>query len=118
MTSTDALLWAFVALACLAALALVFSAWPRSMKALLVIGVTALYFYGEQAFDNVWGQPSEQSLPERFVLLAAVLEEPGKDIRVRFTSGSTRWLTPSPHVSRVLSSWHTARICTPCSTTA
>ena len=78
MTATDALLWAFVALACLAALALVFSAWPRWMKALLVVGVTTLYFYGEHAFDNVWGQPSRQSLPERFVLLAAVIEEPGR----------------------------------------
>ena len=79
MSHTDSLLWAFVALACVAALALVFSAWPRWMKALLVIGVTALYFYGERTFDNVWGQPSQQSLPERFVLLAAVIEEPGKN---------------------------------------
>ena len=68
MTAADSLLWAFVALACVAALALVFSAWPRWMKALLVIGVTALYFYGEPAFDNVRGQPGKQSLPERFLL--------------------------------------------------
>jgi hypothetical protein len=78
MAATDALLWAFVALACLAALALVFSAWPKWAKALLVLGVTALYFYGERAFDGVWGTASRQSLPERFVLLAAVIEEPGK----------------------------------------
>jgi hypothetical protein len=79
MSSTDALLWAFVALAALAALALVFSAWPKWAKALLVVGVTALYFHGERAIDGVWGQPSRQSLPERFVLLAAVIEEPGKN---------------------------------------
>lgn len=78
MTSTDALLWAFVALACVAALALVFSAWPHWAKALLVLGVTALYFYGERAFDGVWGLAARQALPERFVLLAAVIEEPGK----------------------------------------
>jgi hypothetical protein len=79
MIATDALLWAFVALACIAALALVFSAWPKWAKALLVAGVTALYFYGERAFDGVWGVASRQSLPERFVLLAAVIEEPGKN---------------------------------------
>jgi hypothetical protein len=78
MIATDALLWSFVALAALSALALVFSAWPKWAKALLVLGVTALYFQGERAFNNVWGQPSRQSLPERFVLLAAVIEEPGK----------------------------------------
>ena len=38
--------------------------------ALLAIGVTTLYVYGEHAFDSVWGQPSRQLLPERFVLLA------------------------------------------------
>jgi hypothetical protein len=79
MITTDGLLWAFVALAALAALALVFSAWPRWAKALLVLGVTALYFHGEHALESVWGQPSRQSLPERFVLLAAVIEEPGKN---------------------------------------
>jgi hypothetical protein len=79
VNATDASLWAFVALAALAALALVVSAWPKWAKALLVLGVTALYFHGERAFDSVWGQPSRQSLPERFVLLAAVIEEPGKE---------------------------------------
>jgi hypothetical protein len=79
MTATDPLLWAFVALACAAALALVFSSWPRWCKALLVLAVTALYFHAEHAFDDVWGLASRQSLPERFVLLAAVIEEPGKN---------------------------------------
>jgi hypothetical protein len=79
MASTDALLWLYVALAAAAAIALVFSAWPRWAKALLVLGVTALYFQAERAFDSVWGLPSGQSLPERFVLLAAVIEEPARD---------------------------------------
>ncbi len=79
MSATDGVLWAFVALAALAALGLVFAAWPKWAKALLVLGVTALYFQGAHTLDGVWGLPSRQSLPERFVLLAAVIEEPGKN---------------------------------------
>jgi hypothetical protein len=79
MTSTTLVLWAFVALAFLCALALVASRWPNWAKALLVAGVTGLYFGADSALDGVWGWPSKQTLPERFVLLAAVIDEPGKN---------------------------------------
>jgi hypothetical protein len=79
MTAPTLVLWAFVALAFICALALVASRWPTWAKGLLVAGVTALYFGGSQALDNVWGWPSKQTLPERFVLLAAVFEEPSKN---------------------------------------
>jgi hypothetical protein len=78
MNSTDPLLWAFVALAFLLLLALLASSWPRPVKALLVVAVTALYFGAGRSLDAVWGWPSGSALPERFVLLAAVIEEPGK----------------------------------------
>jgi hypothetical protein len=78
MTATDPLLWAFVALAFVVALALVASNWPRWAKGLLVAGITALYFVADAGLAGVWGWPSRQALPERFVLLAAVIEEPGK----------------------------------------
>jgi hypothetical protein len=78
LIATDSLLWAFVALAFVAALALLASPWPRWAKALIVLGVTSLYFYADAALDGVWGWPSRQSLPERFVLLAVVIEEPTK----------------------------------------
>ena len=78
MASTDPLLWAFVALAFLLLLALVASAWPVWSKALLVVAVTALYFGAERSLVDVWGWPARQALPERFVLLALVVEEPGK----------------------------------------
>ena len=79
MTSaTDPLLWAYVALAFLALLALLASQWPRWAKALLVLGVSVLYFGADAVLDDVWGWPSRHALPERFVLLAAVIEEPGK----------------------------------------
>jgi hypothetical protein len=76
MSATDPLLWAFVALAFLVLLSLFASAWPRWGKALLLVGVTALYFGADRALDGVWGWPSRQVLPERFVLLAAVIDEP------------------------------------------
>lgn len=79
MTSTTWLLWAFVALAFLCALALIASRWPAWAKGLLVVGVTTLYFGADSALDGVWGWPSRQGLPERFVLLAAVIEEPSKN---------------------------------------
>jgi hypothetical protein len=78
MSTTDLLLWTYVALALLAGLALVFSHWPKVPKALLVIGVTALYFAADRGLSDAWGWPSRTALPERFVLLAAVIEEPSK----------------------------------------
>src|SRR5512139_56800 len=78
MGSTDALLWAYVALAFVGALALVASNLPRWAKALLVVGITGLYFVAADTLSGVWGWPSRDRLPERFVLLAAVIEEPGK----------------------------------------
>jgi hypothetical protein len=75
---TEQLLWAFVALAFLGLLALLFSKWPRWLKLLLLAGVTSLYFYADRALDDVWGWPAKRNLPERFVLLAVVIEEPNK----------------------------------------
>jgi hypothetical protein len=78
MSATDSLLWGYVALLFVAALALVASHWPRWAKALLLAGVTGLYFAADLVLTDVWGWPSRDSLPERFVLLAAVIEEPGR----------------------------------------
>ncbi len=79
MNATDGFLWAFVALAFVALLALMDSAWPRWAKAALLVLVTSLYFVVDHALDDVWGWPSRQALPERFVLLAVVIEEPSKN---------------------------------------
>lgn len=78
MSATTPLLWLYVALLFCAALALAFSRWPRGFKLALVIGVTALYFVADAALEGVWGWPSRDALPERFTLLAVVIEEPGK----------------------------------------
>ena len=78
MTTTTSLLWLYVALLFIAALALLFSRWGRIAKLLLVLAVTSLYWVADRALEDVWGWPSRDGLPERFVLLAVVIEEPTK----------------------------------------
>lgn len=63
-------------LAAVSALALLWSRWPVWMKALLVVGVTAFYFAAYEAVLAIWGLPSHEPLPPRFVLLATNIEEP------------------------------------------
>jgi hypothetical protein len=73
---TTAVVLSFAALVLLAALALLWSRWPAWLKGLLVIGVTGFYFYADDALHGIAGLPSRDALPERFVLLAAVIDEP------------------------------------------
>lgn len=73
---TTAVVLSFAALVMLTALALLWSRWPAWLKGLLVIGVTGFYFYADDALHGISGLPSRDALPERFVLLAAVIEEP------------------------------------------
>ena len=67
---------AFAALLLLLLLALLWSRWPGWLKGVLVLAVTALYFYGNDAIHGIWGVPSADALPERFVMLAAAVDEP------------------------------------------
>lgn len=74
MTPTLALIAA--ALAALSLLALLWSSWPAWLKALLVVAVTGFYFVAYDGVLAIAGLPSRDALPERFVLLATVIEEP------------------------------------------
>ena len=65
------------ALTFLCALALLWSRWPAWVKALLVLAATVFYFHADGVLHRMAGLPSAGALPERFVLLAAVIEEPG-----------------------------------------
>jgi hypothetical protein len=67
---------AYCALLLLVTLALLLSHWPRWLKGLLVAAVTLLYFAGNEAVHALAGVPSNDALPERFVMLAAVVDEP------------------------------------------
>lgn len=73
---TTAIVLSFVVLVALCALALLWSRWPAWLKGLLVVAVAGFYFYADDAVHGLWGWPSADALPERFVLLAAVIEEP------------------------------------------
>ena len=73
---TLALVLSFCALLLLCVLALLFSRWPAWLKGLLVVGITAFYFFADDAAHQMWGWPTSDALPARFVLLAAVIEEP------------------------------------------
>ena len=73
---TTAVVLSFAALVMLTALALLWSRWPAWLKGLLVIAVTGFYFYADDALHGSAGLPSRDALPERFVLLAAVIDEP------------------------------------------
>jgi hypothetical protein len=73
---TLAVVLSFVVLAALAVLALLWSRWPAWLRALLVVSVVGFYFWADEAVHGMWGWPSSDTLPERFVLLATVIEEP------------------------------------------
>jgi hypothetical protein len=77
-SSTDLLLWLYVALVFLAAMALMISALPRWARVALLLASFGLYVVAEDVLEGVWGWPSRQALPPRFVLLSAVIEEPTK----------------------------------------
>ena len=71
-----AIILGFAALLMLLACALLWSRWPGRLKGVLVLGVTVLYFVGNAAIHGIWGVPSTDALPERFMMLSAVVEEP------------------------------------------
>lgn len=73
---TLAVVLSLAALALLCALALLWSRWPVWLKLLLVAAVTGFYFFADDAVHSMWGWPTSDALPPRFVLLAAVIEEP------------------------------------------
>jgi hypothetical protein len=56
--------------------ALLWSHWPAWLKGVLITGVTVLYFYGHEAVHSIWGIPSTDALPPKFVMLSAVVQEP------------------------------------------
>jgi hypothetical protein len=66
----------FCALVFATLLALLWSRWPAWLKGLLVVGVSVFYFYADDVVHDMWGWPSSDPLPEHFVLLAAVIDEP------------------------------------------
>jgi len=73
---STALILSFAALVFLCAAALLWSRWPAWLKALLLTGVAVFYFFADDVVHNLSGWPTIDALPERFTLLAVVIEEP------------------------------------------
>ena len=73
---TLALSVAFAILLALAALALLWSPWPAWSKGLLAVGVAAFSFFGHEAVRELGGLPVNEPLPQRFLMLAAAVDEP------------------------------------------
>ena len=73
---TLALILGYACLLLITLLALLYSAWPGWLKGLLIVSVTALYFVGYETVHAIWGLPSTDPLPERFVMLSALIDEP------------------------------------------
>ncbi len=80
----------FVLVALLLALALVYSNWPRWLKGVLAFGITGFYFFGFSSVHSLLGIPSTDALPERFVMLAALVEEPTN----KHPGALYMWVTP------------------------
>jgi hypothetical protein len=89
------LTWVVVAVIALLVIALIISRLPKWIKAGLILLATGSYFFVHQVAEDLSGWPSKTALPERFVLLAAVIEEPKKGQTGRIFV----WLEPLPAVS-------------------
>lgn len=75
----------YVAIAALLLILCLATRWPRRVKIGMVAVVTASYFFAQAVFHGMLGWPAEQRLPEKFVLLATMIDEPNKQ---RGTQGS------------------------------
>jgi hypothetical protein len=60
------------------------------LKGVLTLGVCAFYFYGHNAVMSVIGYPTNDPLPARFLLIAAVIEEPTP----KYPGALYLWVTP------------------------
>ena len=87
---TLTLIIAFALFVFLFALAIVFSRWPAWLKAILTAGVCAFYFFGYHSIYSLLGIPSSDALPERFLLIAAVVDEPTP----KHAGAVYMWVTP------------------------
>ncbi|RJF95252.1 hypothetical protein [Noviherbaspirillum saxi] len=53
--------------------------WPRWVKMGMIGIVTLSYLFAQGAFQRMLGWPADERLPEKFVLLAVVTQEPDKE---------------------------------------
>ena len=66
----------YALLACLLLVLCLATRWHWSLKAGLVVLVSGFYLFSFETFKGLAGWPAEDQLPEKFVLLSAVFDEP------------------------------------------
>lgn len=52
------------------------TAWKRWIKLVMILVVTASYFVANYTFEDMLGWPTPRMLPEKFIVISAVIEEP------------------------------------------
>jgi len=73
------LIIAYVAIAVLLVLVLIYGNLHYFLKLLLVVTVSALYFVSYQGWKKVQGWPTQTELPNKFLLHASVIDEPDQE---------------------------------------
>ena len=80
MTEIQAILIiVYVLLAALLVLVLLYGRLHYVIKMILVVSVSALYFYSYDGWKQVQGWPTQTTLPDHFLLHASVIEEPDQE---------------------------------------
>ncbi len=80
MTNTSLLLtFLYVAIAILLLVLCLATPWRRWLKVLMILVVTSSYFVANYTFEDMLGWPTPRMLPEKFLVLSAVIEEPNKE---------------------------------------
>ncbi|MFC7517660.1 hypothetical protein ACFQUU_21850 [Herbaspirillum sp. GCM10030257] len=81
--------------------------WPRWVKVGMIGMVSLSYLFAQAGFQRMLGWPADEHLPEKFVVLALVTQEPDKDRGV--TGALYLWVnaiqdnrpTPEPRAYRL-----------------
>lgn len=91
----QALIYLCLAYAALGVLVLglnIYSRWPLVVKLATILLVSGLYFVTWQALQGLQGWPTQDAMPQRFILLSTSVHEPNK------TTGDAGviqlWVTP------------------------
>lgn len=73
------LILAYVAVAALLLILSLQTRWPAWVKTGCIVLVSGLYFVTYDSLTGMLGWPTEEALPEKFLLHAAITEEPDKE---------------------------------------
>ena len=100
MTNSSLMLtFLYVAVAVLLLVLCLATAWKRWIKIAMIVVVTVTYFFANHTFEEMLGWPTPRTLPEKFAIVSAVIEEPNKE---RGVDGAIYlWVTPYEEIRLV-----------------